>query len=502
MRLESLREGVGRQLAAEKIGPQRRRAALQHLMISRHAEGAFVHEQVLAGERGVAGGHEYQPRGVVREDDGFFRRHGLGELTGEAAQRGTILGLDGREIAEEQRCGHAERCDEDHAHDGGIGQLANAFRTFPGIGFFLAENEEQIAAEVADAQCAEIIERQERQAVAQRARTEHGVERDGGAGHQKHGVDDVEHDRGDAVAQRVGIAERGGPADAHHEQWQDRGQRQQQRAALGILQQEIFLRSEFHPQRLPEAGGGVGSAAGDPRQHDVKRKPEGREERQAQQQRTIEQSHSFDPKQRDGEEREKAEHRPVVGHGDGGEECEGVEPAVVARGAVFEEAQHHGGEQEQVEHFAGGGGGVFPEGLFETTRERGQEDRRPGPAGGEQTARVAVEPALFLRAIVGQQRDGAGENAQRGRGADGGEEVHRQRLRAGRQPADGIGEDQEDGGLERGRPPIPASDFRHQAEAGEGDPVVQGREEEHQAGEGQQPRELGGGECRIRRIGH
>lgn len=367
---------------------------------------------------------------------------------------------------------------------------------------FLAKNEQQVPAEVADAQRAEVIKRQERQPVAERARAEHGVEGDRRAGRQEHGVDDVEHHRGDAVAQRVGVAERRGPADAHHEQRQDRGERQEQRAALGILEEEIFLRSQFHPQQLPETGGGVGAAAGDPRQDDVEGKAERREERHPGEQRAIEQGQAFYPNQRDGEEREEAEHRPVVCHGEGDEEGEHVQPAVIAREAVFEQAEHEGGEEEQVEHFARGGGGVFPEGLFETAREYGEDDRRPRPAGNQQAARVAVEPALFLGAVVRQQCDRAGEDAQCRGGAGSGEEVQREWLRTRGQPADGIGEDQEDGRLERGRPPIPAGDFRDQAEAGEGDPVVQGREEEHQADEGQQPRELGGGESRIRRIGH
>ena len=47
--LNSLRQRIGGQLAAEQIRPQRRRAAVEHLVIQRDTERAFVHGEILRG---------------------------------------------------------------------------------------------------------------------------------------------------------------------------------------------------------------------------------------------------------------------------------------------------------------------------------------------------------------------------------------------------------------------------------------------------------------------
>ena len=421
--LQSLRQGIGGQLAAKPIGPQVRRAAVEHLVIQRDAERAFVHEEILAGQRGFRRGHEHEPRGVVREDDCFFRGHRGGYVVGELPQRVPVLELHRGQVAQEERRRNPERRSEHQRDDSEVSEFENSLGPFPCVRGFLAKNQQQIAAEVADAQRAQIIKRQERQAVTERTRTEHRVERNRRARHEKHRVHHVKHHGGKAVAQRVGVAERGCPADAHDEHGQDRGEREQQRAALRILEEQIFLRAQFHSQQGPKARGRVRSNARREREHQIQRESRRGPRAQAQQQRRAKQRHAFDPEERDGEEREKADHRPVVGHRHRVQKREGVEPTVVARGAVFEQTQHDGGEQQQVENLAGRGGGVFPKRLLEAAREHAENHRCPRPPHRQQRARMFVQPALFLGAIVREQRDRARENAERRGRADGGEKI-------------------------------------------------------------------------------
>ena len=146
------------------------------------------------------------------------------------------------------------------------------------------------------------------------------------------------------------------------------------------------------------------------------------------------------------------------------------------------------GEDQEIKRFTRRHDGVLPERELETADQRGEHRWHPRGGDAEERVFTALDVALAAGAVVRQQGDGTGEQADGERGAGGGEEVQREELDAGGQPADGTGQQN----LERRdeiRAPFPARDARERSHAAETRGLVQGDEVDDQRREGDDPRE-------------
>ena len=98
-----------------------------------------------------------------------------------------------------------------------------------------AKNEQKISAEITDAQCAQIIKRQERCSKTEMPRAERRIKGHPNADDQKGGVHQMKHETGQRQAHGAVIAKGRFPADRQHEQRHQVGQQQRQEFKILLM---------------------------------------------------------------------------------------------------------------------------------------------------------------------------------------------------------------------------------------------------------------------------
>lgn len=278
-------------------------------------------------------------------------------------------------------------------------------------------------------------------------------------------MDDAEEGVGDGGAHGAQVAEGRGPADAHEEDRQHRGEGAEEQGRPGKGGEVLALDAELDADQVEERGIGLLAPEEGEGLEEVEREAGEGEEAGTDEEAGLEEGDALGPDDRDEEERAEADHAPVIGRSGGGEEGEGGEKAVLLEDAVAEEAEDGEREQEEVDHFAGHGGGVLPEGELDAEQGAGGDRGNPGRGNGQKAEVAAFALALIPRAIMGKEGDRLGEQPEHQRAHQGGEGVQTDRLETGWQPADGEGDQQGDR-TQLHAVPVPAGDLGNNVHSG------------------------------------
>ncbi len=431
-------------------------------------------------------------RGLFAESERALSRQAFRQLRGELPHRRAVLRAEGREVLHHQPAGQRHEAEPDDAHAREVQRLAERAGLLPGLRLLRATDEQEVARAVADDQRAEVVERQHRLPVAERAGAERQVERHHHGEREKAGMRDAEEEVRDEGAGGAHVTEAGRPADAEQRERQKRGEREQEDAAFRAEEQAVLLRAEFGLEQFAELEAEL--RRGGERVEQVEQQARAAPRGELAEEAEVEEREALHPYERDEQERREADHRPVVREAEAAREGEAGEPFVILREAEFQQAPDGGGEKQEVERLAGGGGGVLPEAELQAGGEHGEERRKPVGRQVEQAGAVAQAGALVARAVLRQQRDAASQEREREGGAQGGEGVEGGDLRAGGENLHWQREQVIERAADLGIPPVPAEDVRGQSERRQRDPARERGEVKHQRGGSDGPRQDGTGE--------
>ena len=421
----------------------------------------------------------------------------LCQLCGELAHRRAVLRTERWEILHHQPAGQRDDAKPNEADEREVERLAERAGFLPRLLLLFATEQQEVARAVADNERPEIVEEQHRPPFAEPAGAERRVERHEHATTEEERVHQAEEQVREEAAGGAHVSESRRPTDADKRERQQRGEGEQQHAALGAEQQVVLLRAQLGVEPLAEADAQLRRSG--ERVEEIQQQTHAAPRGEASEETQVEKLAAFYPHERDEQEWREADYRPVVREAQAAREGEAGEPFVVAALAEFQQARDGGGEEQEVECLAGRGGGVFPEAELQAAREHGEERRKPVRGDGEQAGFVSLARALVAGAVLRQERDAAGEERECECGAEGGEGVQREELRAGWERLHRQREQVVERAANFRVPPVPAEDLCVQAERRQRDPRSERDEVERERGPGDDPREECAGEVARRR---
>ena len=192
-----------------------------------------------------------QAEGTIAQDHRARGREAPFELGRKAFQRAGPAPEDVRQALVQHQPRHPHQRHPDGSGQGNIDHPREQARPALGVAGRGSEDEQEVAAEVAGAQGAQVIERQKGKAHAQAARAERQVQRRPQAYDQEKGVEAVEH-AGDEFVASHRAARAAAPANRHKQRRQHRTQAEQQDGGNRNGQQEPLIDAEGRAQGRPE----------------------------------------------------------------------------------------------------------------------------------------------------------------------------------------------------------------------------------------------------------
>ena len=368
-------------------------------------------------------------------------------------------------------------------------------RLVTGTLFQRHEHQQKIAAEIADAQCRQIDQRQQESRIDRNhvPRPERRVERRPNTRAQQGPVRQMKNSRGQRDAHRAGIAKMRCPLDAHQQERQQRRQRQQQqdvpRRAVDKDGEHVLLGLEVHLPRLPEGAALVIRIDVNQRQQKVEQQADEAAQNQPAQKPQVEETDPANPDQRPGEHRQQPDHHPVLRDRRAVGQRRPVQPRVPFAEAEFQHTAEDVGEQQQVEQLLHAGRGPFPDGQLQAEHRRRQHRRQPRSGNGQQGKLPLFAEALVVRPVMRQQDDGTRQQPERQRPAEGGKKVQHERHPVGGNPIQRIRGQVIQRRVEF-RARLVLGDARRLGDVVHREPVVEGGEIEDQSRDGHQPGQI------------
>jgi hypothetical protein len=212
---EDIFAGEGRvAVPAEGIG------FFEEAVIGRIWQPGGAEEEGSAGAAALDKGglEEEEFAGVIAKGDGILAGQIADEQGGVFAEHRTVGDAELWEVAIDEEEGGKEGKDGAGAEDDGVEEGGVAGGLAKAAGGFGAEDEEEIADEVADAESAEIVKGEHRELREEVAGAESfGVQGDPGTEGEEDAVGEIEDGGGESLAEFAGIAEGRRPADAEEE---------------------------------------------------------------------------------------------------------------------------------------------------------------------------------------------------------------------------------------------------------------------------------------------
>ena len=289
-------------------------------MVLGHLERRRIHKDIILvlARPGEIGMQQSERPWVVAEQDGALARQRLGLQRGELFEHRAVGKTHLRQVAPHQQRRHGREQQPDGAnhravHERGRERLARAARRAP-------VDQQEVTAEVADTQRAQVEHREAGHAKPAVARAQLRVQGQPNAGRQQDPLHRLKRHGRQPDAGPAVIAKSRAPAQSDEKDRDQRSHGQQQRLLLrepevGMERREgDFLKAQAGGQRAPKRHAGDIRLALDRREHKKEAEPGQAPQRGADQEAGIEETQPFAPDDSDAEQRQQGGHRPVAGH--------------------------------------------------------------------------------------------------------------------------------------------------------------------------------------------
>ena len=336
-----------------KLFAKRRITIHQETKIFAMNQRAAFNEGVLVGEiQLLARAHrQIQPVFIVCQYKGGFGGQRFGHFIPKLRDHRTRKIPDVRIIHPDQKGGQPERRHPEQRGQPEVERAQEAGGAAPAIGHFLAEYQQNVAAEIADAQRRQIVKSQKRrpsranaQAHVPRAGACLDIEEHRNPDRQKH---DMQHPKQDARQVMRGGAqfalERRPVDGGKEERHQGRGSGDKG-IKPGQTCQIYFLLGQFLMQQFPKTAVMVNDPQkrNQPVEQQSQHPPTGH----AQDESPVEKTDAFDPDQRQQKTRKEPDQSPIVRHAQPINKGQQVQPPLALRNSILQQAKDEEGEDQ------------------------------------------------------------------------------------------------------------------------------------------------------------